>query len=1124
MATALLGIVIGNLQNFVQNELATICGVESHTVKLCSNLNSIHAVLQDAEEKQITERAVKLWLQKLSDAAYVLDDILDECSIESNRLVLKAHVMCFACFHPRIILFRRDIGRRMKEITKRFHEIDEERRKFELRAGVAEREQEDDQWRQTSSVRTEQHLYGRDQDRDEILKFLLSHSGNSDELSVYPIVGIGGLGKTTLAQWIFNDDCVIKHFDLRIWVCISNDFNIMRILQSIVESITLQNPNLSTLESMQKKVQEMLLRKRYLLVLDDAWNEDQEEWKKLKCMLQCGSGVRGSVILVTTRNESVASIMETCSIHRLLPLSENDNWSLFKHHAFGNNEESAELEKIGKEIVKKCVGSPLASKVLGSLLRNKSEKQQWLGIKESKIWNISGGDAIMRALRISYFNLKLSLRQCFSFCAIYPEDFRILKEELIHLWMANGLIKSEGNLEVEHVGNDVWDELCQRSFFEEVKVDLFGNVTFKIHDLFHELAQSIVGEECKVSKSANLSNLSSRLHHISLVGLDGESKFNMGAFKKVESLRTFIEFDSFVLFNSHGLPPFNSLRALSMSSMQLSALKSLTHLRYLNICNSLIITLPECISMLRKLQVLKLYSCFYLRSLPKHLTCLQDLRHLSIQRCPSLVSMPSKIGTLKCLKTLSTFIVDSKAGSSIAELRDLNLGGKLHIKGLENVLSESDARAANLISKKNLNRLYLSWGNNNADSEKVLNGLEPHSNLKSFGMKGYGGTQLAPWLRNTSLLSSLVSVTFHHCKSCKQLPPLGKLPHLTYLSICGMEGVEHINDDSYEGFEEKAFKSLKKLMLHGLPNFISMLKDEGAEMLPNLLEVSISSVPKFKLPCLPSVKNLEIQDMASFPVEIVHNLDHVETLCVEYFPKLKALPDVLCSLSLLQTLEIGYCDELEFFSENVLQGLNSLRALSIHRYKKLKSLSEGVRHLTYLQCLDIAYCPELVAVPSSVNVLTTLHHVTIIGGDHNRVLPKGLQGIPSLQTLSLYNVDSLPEWLGDMTSLQELRISYCPELKSLPSSFGQLTNLHKLLIEKSPMLEKRCKRITGEDWQHIAHISELKLVSGHRRTFCEKIRFNWNSRKILFHNLMNGDQCLYLDDEFDMIADDPKFN
>ncbi|MED6114335.1 hypothetical protein PIB30_079264 [Stylosanthes scabra] len=213
-----------------------------------------------------------------------------------------------------------------------------------------------------------------------------------------------------------------------------------------------------------------------------------------------------------------------------------------------------------------------------------------------------------------------------------------------------------------------------------------------------------------------------------------------------------------------------------------------------------------------------------------------------------------------------------------------------------------------------------------------------------------------------------------------------------------MEGVKHIDDDSYEGFKEKAFKSLKKLRLHELPKLISFLKDEEAEMLPNLLDLSISFVPEFKLPRLPSVKNLEIQGMASFLAEIVHNVDHVETL------------------------EIGYCDELESFSDNVLQGLSSLRTLSIHNCKNFKSLSDGVRHLTNLQCLDISYCPELVALPSNMNVLTALCHVTIFGGgDHNGVLPEGLQGIPSLQTLSLYNIDSLPEWLGGMTSLQELR-------------------------------------------------------------------------------------------------------
>ena len=259
-------------------------------------------------------------------------------------------------------------------------------------------------------------------------------------------------------------------------------------------------------------------------------------------MLWCGGKTTGASILVTTRNESVASIVGTCSTHHLLQLSEDDNWALFKHYAFGpNKEERAELVAIGKEIVRKCAGSPLASKALGSLLRNKNEEKQWLSVKESKFWNIDKGDAIMRALRISYFNLKLSLRRCFSFCAIYPEDFQISKEELIHLWMANELIKSTGNLEVEDVGNEVWEELRQRSFFQEVKTDLLGNITFKMHDFFHELAQSIMGEECTVSKPTSLINLSSSLHHTSFSQGYEPLNFDMGVFKKVESLRTFID-------------------------------------------------------------------------------------------------------------------------------------------------------------------------------------------------------------------------------------------------------------------------------------------------------------------------------------------------------------------------------------------------------------------------------------------------------------------------------------------------------------------------------------------------------------------------------------------------------
>ncbi|XP_025651343.2 disease resistance protein RGA2-like [Arachis hypogaea] len=654
MTDALLGIVIGKLNTFIQGELAAFWGVNSQAKKLSSSLKMIRAVLQDAEEMQIKSNSVKLWLQDLSDAAYVLDDILEDCSTQSNLLQLeqtssgvvrKAHGTWLASLHPKSLYFRRDLAKRMKEITNRLHEIDERRRMFKLRTGVIGRQQEDDQQRQTISAIPKHQMYGRDQDKHKIVEFLTKHASGIDGLSVYPIVGMAGLGKTTLARWVFNDERVIQHFDLRIWVCVSTNFNMMRILQSIVESSTGVNPNLSTLEAMQNKVQQVLLGKRYLLVLDDVW--DNVKWEDLKTVLNCGgSGIKGASVLVTTRDPSVASAMGTCPAHHLSPLSEDDNWLLFKYHAFeSDKEEHTELVAIGKKIVKKCGGSPLASKALGSLLCNKKEEIHWVNVLESKFWDKLEDDSIIvRALKISYFNLKLSLRQCFAFCAIFPEDFRMEKEQLIHLWMANGLIESEGKFEIEHVGNEAWKELCQRSFFQEVNIDELGRTTFKMHDLFHELAQSIMGEECLVyDEPASLTNLSTRVHHVTC--LKPERKVNMDPFKKAESLRSMINLlplDDYR--NLNGLPPFNSLRALRTNASQLSALKSLTHLRYLNLRSSGITTLPECVSRLQKLQILKLEDCLYLSCLPKHLTQLKDLRHLLIEECQSLVEMPPNIG------------------------------------------------------------------------------------------------------------------------------------------------------------------------------------------------------------------------------------------------------------------------------------------------------------------------------------------------------------------------------------------------------------------------------------------------------------------------------------------------
>ncbi|WVZ09425.1 hypothetical protein V8G54_013955 [Vigna mungo] len=1087
MAEALVESLIENLGSLVQDQLAIYWGVDQQTQKLSSNLRAIRVVLRDAERKQITSYAVKDWLQKLTDAAYVLDDILDECSIHSTKMhSVDAHTSRLSRLHPKDILFRFRIGKKMKDITQIFHNIHEERLTFELRVGVTEKQavnDDDDDWRQTSPVITEPIFCGRDKDREKIVKFLLEDASNSEDLSIYPIVGMGGLGKTTLAKQVFNDHQISKHFDLKIWICVSDDFNVKRILQSIIECTIGQNPNLGDLEARRRKVVEALQNKRYLLVLDDVWNENTERWKELKAMLECANGAKGTTILVTTRLEEVASIVGTHSAYRLKLVIVQTPCIWTKKRRM------EEFVSIGKEIVRKCVGSPLAIKTLGSLLCNESDVKQWQNVQESEIWEIRDGsssatgdeNSIMRALKLSYSNLELSLRRCFSFCAIFPKDFEIDKEELIHLWMANGFIENERNIEMEDVGNKVWNKLYRRSFFQEAKCDEFGILkSFKMHDLFHDLAQSIMGEECAAFVEERLTPLSSRVHYLSS---NVSYRGFMHGFKKVESLRTFLDLGpSFRVSDSDPVPSNHSLRALCTKSSLLSPLKDLTHLRYLSLnCDYRANLNNNSICQMRKLQILKLQSCRYLRGLPKNLTQLQDLRHIVMNDCREVEKSLPKISKLRHLRTLSIFVVGSKPGCGLAELHSLNLGGRLRIRGLENVPNEWDAKQANLIGKKDLNILELSWDGSanpkgsNVSVERVLEALEPPSTLKSFEMNGYEGRKLSSWMRNRAVLRDLVDVRLSNCDNCEELSPLGKLPHLRRLKVSGMKNVKWIDGDMYDGVEEKAFPSLEKLRVENLPNMERLLRDEGVEMLPRLSQLTIYGVLNFKVPRLPCVETLDarrIEAGTSFMEGVVENMACLNTLIIEMIKGVVVLPDEFRRLGALQQLYIREWYDVEYFPEHVVEGLTSLRTLSIFNCEKLKSLSEGVRHLARLESLRISNCPELVALPSNMSQLTALREVSI---NYCCTLPDGLQRVPSLRLLNIYKCTctSLPDWLGDITSLEGLTIEYCEELRSLPSSIQRLTNLSYLHISGCPHLKKRCKRETGEDWQYIKQIPKL---------------------------------------------------
>ena len=202
------------------------------------------------------------------------------------------------------------------------------------------------------------------------------------------LVGMGGIGKTTLAQLVYKDRKVVDCFDLKAWVCVLEEFDLVRITKTILKAITSgTSTDDNDLNLLQCKLEERLIRKKFLLVLDDVWNENYNDLESLQ--LPFSVGLQGSKIIVTTHNGEVARVMRSIRIHQFGRLSPEDYWSLFSKHAFENGDSSPhpKLEEIGKEIAKRCKGLPLAAKTLGSALFSELRVEEWENLLNSEIWD-----------------------------------------------------------------------------------------------------------------------------------------------------------------------------------------------------------------------------------------------------------------------------------------------------------------------------------------------------------------------------------------------------------------------------------------------------------------------------------------------------------------------------------------------------------------------------------------------------------------------------------------------------------------------------------------------------------------------------------------------------------------
>ncbi|XP_039163592.1 putative disease resistance RPP13-like protein 1 [Eucalyptus grandis] len=437
-------------------------------------LVSINQVLDDAEDRQLNgDGGVNSWLKTLRDLAYDIEDLLDEFAIESAKNKSEVEpgtskvrsLLPSCCFRlsPSAFMFDRKMRSKMEEMDGRLNDIITQKNILHLRENNEKRSayrQVDKPFHTTNLP--EPCFVSREVEKMEILELLTEEENDRAcvDPKVIPIVGMGGLGKTALAQQVYNDDRVSDYFDVKAWACVSDDFDVLAITKKILETT---NGHLSCegkdLDWLHEKLKEHLARKKFLVVLDDVWNENYGNWTILMKPFQLGA--KGSKIIVTTRNFRVAEIARARP-YTLKPLSQDACMTLFTFHALGarNFDHHPDLEVLGMKIVDKCRGLPLAVKTLAGLLSFNFNPHDWKAILDSKIWDLpKESNDILPALKLSYLHLPSNLRRCFAYCAIFPKDYEIERDELIHWWIAEGLLEGKEGKNRWNVGLKLINEL-----------------------------------------------------------------------------------------------------------------------------------------------------------------------------------------------------------------------------------------------------------------------------------------------------------------------------------------------------------------------------------------------------------------------------------------------------------------------------------------------------------------------------------------------------------------------------------------------------------------------------------------------------------------------------------------
>ncbi|XP_073013974.1 disease resistance protein RGA2-like [Typha latifolia] len=787
--------------------------------------------------------------------------------------------------------------------------------------------------------KNKQSFVGREEEKEAIINFLLNtESYGTANVPILPILGAGGIGKTALAQEVYNDEKVKRHFSLRMWVCVSNNFNVGRLIREMLDHLHCHDDHIDVedLDELQEILKKKLSLEKLLLVLDNVWKETLRKVCDMleDCAPLCHRN-EGSKILLTSRLERAAEWMKIKHPIKLKGLPEHDYQSFFSKCAFGDADPDRHqrLAEIGQEIAFKLKGSPLAAMTVGELLKDKLKEDHWESILNSDIWEQEQGHHdIMPALTLSYLHLPCHLKQCFSYLSVTPKVWELFYNKVIGMWMAHGMYyHHDREKRIEDIVKGYFDALISKSFFQStMKEDVYS-----LHDLLHDLAENTY-KSCSLRiEHDEVKEIPSTVQHLSistntLVGLQKNASV-------LKNLRTLLFLHTYSVnfddANLHDvLKQLRSVRVLSLSYCRMEKLpgnlSDLIHLRYLDLSQSGIKELSDGVTKLYHLQILNL-SQLEFDQVPAKMNRLINLRSLICSA--GVFSKVRGIAKMNQLQELMCpFSVQNDPEFDIGQLGDLKeLRGCLCIRNLENVDSKKQAGEARLCEKDKLVELVLHWEYVEWDTKlevenEILDGLKPHGELKKLCIDGYKGNISPSWMVCNYGLDNLVSLKLIDCKAWENLPPLGQLLQLQVLEVSGMHAIKEVGCGFHGSSSVKGFPSLRELIFDRLPEWKMWSADDiEVDLFPRLQNLRISECPKLTtIPPLPAT----LQRLQLF------NLGLIE------FPKLLARTSSSSLSSSLAILTIKGCQQLQYPSKWLIEQhecLRNLKELTVFPCNKL---------------------------------------------------------------------------------------------------------------------------------------------------------------------------------------------